>query len=267
MLFPWADTPCVGAGVCFCSCLLKTLHSHQFPLSSCMVHSSVSLHVWDFLLWQWERCLPFSTKYLFDPIGVLLPSVTADPSLRFWRPLLGASHAPPRPQSPSLHTGWAAEAFPPTPAFLSSACCFCKKCFPFLCVCVGVCASILCAHLCWLLRVCLLPDGEPGPGSMLSRSALGTEWKEPSWARWGVPSEPHGGVGDCVFKADRPGLQRSVAGGWSCDPSDGVGTASVVREHQPSLPTGWLLSSSSLPVCELFWNRFNESWCNSTYRV
>ena len=258
--------------MCWCECMFLHLSVENlaftpvFPLSSCMVHSSVSLHVWDFLLWRWERCLPFSTKYLFDPISVLLPSVTADPSLRFWRPLPGASHAP---AALSLHhSTWAGllrlshQHLPscPQPVVLI-------KSFSFpVCLC-RVCVSVLCAYLCLLLHVCLLPDGEPGPGSMLSRSALGSEWKEPSWTRWGVPSEPHGGVGDCIFKANRPGLQRSIAGGWACDPSDGVGTASVVRDHQPSLPTGWLLSSSSLPVCELFWNRFNESWCNSTYWV
>ena len=250
----------VSASVCWKPCIhtsvsIVILHGSFQCFPSCLRLPSLTV----------RKAPPILHKIFIWP-SVLLPSVTADPSLRFWRPLPGASHAP---AALSLHhSTWAGllrlshQHLPscPQPVVLI-------KSFSFpVCLC-RVCVSVLCAYLCLLLHVCLLPDGEPGPGSMLSRSALGSEWKEPSWTRWGVPSEPHGGVGDCIFKANRPGLQRSIAGGWACDPSDGVGTASVVRDHQPSLPTGWLLSSSSLPVCELFWNRFNESWCNSTYWV
>lgn len=210
-----------NTSICWCECMFLHLcvenlaFTPVFPLSSCMVHSSVSLHVWDFLLWRWERCLPFSTKYLFDRISVFC---RCWPFTQILTPLARPPPSRPPPPSPSLHTGWAAEALPPTPAFLSSACCFIKSVFPFLCVCVGVCVSILCAYLCLLLHVCLLLDGLLGRGNVLSRSALGSEWKEPSWTRWGVPPEPHGGAGHCIFKADRPGLQRSIAGGWPCHP-------------------------------------------------
>lgn len=245
---------CVGVSVCFYTytCLLKTLHSHQYfhcypawliPVFPFMFETSFS---------DGEKGASILHKIFNWPNQC--PSVTADPSLRFWHP--GASPTPPPPQYPSLHTGWAAEALPPTPAFLSSACCFYKKCFSFpKCLCFHpLCLSTLVAACVFATR------WWAWPGEQALQVCTG-EWVEGAVVdtvrgAFGAPRRSRG----LHLKANRPGLQRSVAGGWSCDPSDGVGTASVVRGCRLSLPTGWLLSLLSLPVCELFWNRFNESW-------
>ena len=63
MFFLSADTARIYMSMCWCECMFLYLSVENlaftpvFPLLSCMAHSSVSLHVWDFLLWRWERCL------------------------------------------------------------------------------------------------------------------------------------------------------------------------------------------------------------------
>lgn len=63
MFFLSADTARIYMPMCWCECMFLHLSVEKlsftpvFPLLSCMAHSSVSLHVWDFLLWWWERCL------------------------------------------------------------------------------------------------------------------------------------------------------------------------------------------------------------------
>ena len=230
--------PCIHTSIS-----IVTLHGSFQCFPSCLRLPSLTV----------RKLPPFSTKYLIDSISVLLSLLTphSDSDTPGPHPL-----PPPPPQYPSLRTGWAAEALPPTPAFLSSACCFYKKCFSFpKCLCFHpLCLSTLVAACVFATR------WWSWPGEQALQVCTG-EWVEGAVVdtvrgAFGAPRRRRG----LHLKANRPGLQRSVAGGWSCDPSDGVGTASVVRGRRLSLPTGWLLSLLSLPVCELFWNRFNESW-------
>lgn len=57
--------------------ILKTLSSYQYVLPilvwSYMIHSSLTpFHICDFILWQWENCLPLPVNCLFDQINFLL---------------------------------------------------------------------------------------------------------------------------------------------------------------------------------------------------
>ena len=190
--------PCVGASVCFCTCLLKTLHSHQYfhcypawliPVFPFMFETSFS---------DGEKGASVLHKIFNWPNQC--PSVTADPSLRFWHP--GASrHSP--PQYPSLHTGWAAEALPPTPAFLSSACCFYKKCFSFpKCLCFHpLCLSTLVAACVFATRWWAWP-GEQG------LQVCTGEWVEGAVVDTVRGAfGPHGRVGDCILKQTGQGCR------------------------------------------------------------